>query len=218
MATAKSTSNKKIVKTTAKKTTPVKKVTENVVESIEEVTEDNEVVEEPIEVEEVVEEPVIENRNFKDTDLIPCLCVFPGSVGMTGKRTGNTYLWEDMGVTEYVEYQDLRTEVLNKKSTYIYKPLFVIEDNEFLAKYPNLVKMYEDIYTPEDIMDKIIDLSPEEMKRFINALPAGIKDSIRNIAATMMNDGSLYDIRKIRIIDNIFGTDLELYSQIISHE
>ena len=212
MANAKSTSTKKTLKTAAKKATPVE-ISENVDEAIIETIEDTEEI-----AEDTVAESVKETRNFKDTDLIPCLCVFPGSVGMTGKRTGNTYLWEDMGVTEYVEYQDLRTEVLNKKSTYIYKPLFIIEDSDFLAKYPTLEKMYQDIYTPEDIMDKIVALSPEDMKRFITALPSGIKDNVKSIAATMMNDGTLYDIRKIRMIDNIFGTDLDLYSQLMSHE
>ena len=212
MTTAtKSTAAKKTgAKTTTKKTSTVKKEVEPIVEEvIEEVFE---------EVEEVVKEPVKEAKKFKDTDLIACLCMFPGTVGMTGRRSGNVYLWEDMGVTEYVEYQDLRSEVLNKKSMYIYKPLIIVEDEDFLMENPTLAKMYEDIYTPEEIIAKINNSSPDGMKKFIEALPSGIKESVKNIASTMMYEGALYDIRKIRILDNIFETDLELYSQFVSHE
>lgn len=213
MTTAtKSTAAKKTgTKTTAKKTSTLKKEVAPVVEeTIEEVFEEV--------VEEVIEEPVKKAKKFKDTDLISCLCMFPGSVGMTGRRSGNVYLWEDMGVTEYVEYQDLRSEVLNKKSMYIYKPLIIVEDEDFLMENPNLAKMYEDIYTPEEIVAKIKDSTPDGMRKFVEALPSGVKESVKNIASTMMHDGVLYDIRKIRILDNIFETDLELYSQFVSHE
>lgn len=195
---------KKTVKTTSnKKKETLKKDIESVNDDI--------VVEE-------VKEPVKEVRNFKDTDLIQCLCVFPGSVGMTGKRTKNVYMWEDMGVVEYVEYQDLRSEVLNKKSPYIYKPLIIVEDEDFLEQNPALSEMYKDIYTPEEVVDKIKNLTPEGVKKFVDSLPSGIKGNVKNIAATMIHDGALYDIRKIRILDNIFETDLELCSQLMSEE
>ena len=184
---------KKTVKTTSNK----KK--ETLKKDIESVNDD-------IVVEEVTE-PVKKVRNFKDTDLIQCLCVFPGSVGMTGKRTKNVYMWEDMG-----------SEVLNKKAPYIYKPLIIVEDEDFLEQNPALSEMYKDIYTPEEVVDKIKNLTPEGVKKFVDSLPSGIKGNVKNIAATMIHDGALYDIRKIRIRDNIFETDLELYSQLMSEE
>ena len=166
----------------------------------------------------VEKEPIKKAKRFDDRDLIPCLCAFPGSVGMTGKRTGNVYLWEDMGVVEYVEYQDLRSEVLNKKSSYIYKPLIIIEDEDFLLQNPSLAKMYEDICSPDDIVLKLRKSSIDEMKRFIIALPSGIKENVKNIAATMIKEGSLDSVRKIKVLDEIFETDLTMYSQFFASE
>ena len=123
-----------------------------------------------------------------------------------------------MGVVEYVEYQDLRSEVLNKKSAYIYKPLIIVEDEDFLSQNKALHEMYEDIYTPEEIVLKIRKSSAEEMKKFITSLPTGIKENVKNIAATMIQDGSLDSIKKLKVIDNIFGTDLNMYSQFFSDE
>ena len=171
--------------------------------------------EKPVEVKKPSNKKI---KKFNDEDLIPCLCVFPGSVGMTGRRSGNTYLWEDMGVVEYVEYQDLRSEVLNRKSSYIYKPLIIVEDNDFLDENKNLAKMYKDIYTPDEIVAKIKKSIPEDMRKFVNSLPSGIKNNVKNIASTMIKDGSLDSIRKVKILDDIFGTDLSMYSQFFSHE
>ena len=180
-------------------------------ENVEEV----EVVEEVIKVKAA---PARAKRKFNDDDLIPCLSVFPGSVGMTGKRSERTYLWEDMGVVEYVEYQDLRSEVLNKKSSYIYKPLIIVDDEEFLSENPNLKQMYDDIYTPDEIMSKIKKSGSEELKRFINSLPSGIKAHVKSIAATMIQDGELDSVRKIQVLDNIFDTNLSMYSQFFADE
>ena len=166
----------------------------------------------------VNEEPIKKAKRFDDRDLIPCLCAFPGSVGMTGKRTGNVYLWEDMGVIEYVEYQDLRSEVLNKKSSYIYKPLIIIEDEDFLLQNPNLAEMYKDICSPDEIVLKLRKSSIDEMRRFILTLPSGIKENVKNIAATMIKEGSLDSVRKIKVLDEIFETDLTMYSQFFDNE
>lgn len=192
--TKKTTSTKK----PTTRTTAIKKVASKKVENTAE-----EVV-----LEEVTKEP----KNFKETDLIPCMCVFPGSVGMTGKRTRNVYHWDGMGSIEYVEFQDLRSEVLNKKSTYIYEPLIIISDDDFLDLNPKLHELYSDYYTPDEIIEVIEDSSPEEMKEFIENLPYKLKDNVKTIASTLIQNGELDSIRKVKIIDKIFGTNLEVVS------
>lgn len=192
--TKKTTSTKKpTTRTTATKKVASKKV-ENTAEEV------------------VLEEVTKEPKNFKETDLIPCMCVFPGSVGMTGKRTRNVYHWDGMGSIEYVEFQDLRSEVLNKKSTYIYEPLIVISDDDFLDLNPKLHELYSDYYTPDEIIEVIEDSSPEEMKEFIENLPYKLKDNVKTIASTLIQNGELDSIRKVKIIDKIFGTNLEVVS------
>ena len=207
-------------------TKSTKKKTSTAVESVAEVELDTE-AEAAVEVEEAapkaevkeVKQPVKkEVKKFDDADLIPCLCAFPGSVGLTGKRSRNKYLWEDMGVVEYVEYQDLRSEVLNKKSAYIYKPLIIIEDQDFLEQNPSLTKMYQDIYAPEEIVSKIRKSTPEELRKFVSALPVGVKDNVKSIAATMIKDGDLDSLKKIKVLDDIFETDLNMYSQFFVNE
>lgn len=151
-------------------------------------------------------------KQFDDEDRIACMCVFPGTVGMTGKRSRIPYYWEGMGTIEYVEYQDLRSEVLNKKSTYIYEPLILVLDEDFISQQPDLKRVYDSYYTPEQIVNKIKTLTPTQLRQFIKDLPVGIKENIKTIAVDMIRDGTLDSIKKIRVIDEIFGTDLNLYS------
>lgn len=193
------------------RTTATKKVASNKVENTAKKTVTKELentAEEVVLEEEVTKEP----KNFKETDLIPCMCVFPGSVGMTGKRTRNVYHWDGMGSIEYVEFQDLRSEVLNKKSTYIYEPLIIISDDDFLDLNQKLHELYSDYYTPDEIIEVIEDSSPEEMKEFIENLPYKLKDNVKTIASTLIQNGELDSIRKVKIIDKIFGTNLEVIS------
>lgn len=197
--------------TNAKKTTTRKAPAAKKTTSVKETqTVKDEKIEETVEIEETNNEvtSVKEKREFHDTDLIPCLNVYPGAVGMTGRRTGNAYFWEDMGVVEYVEYKDLKSEVLNRSSAYIYEPLIMVTDDDFLQQNPRLEKMYNDFYTPSEIMDKMANSDPENMRNFIEKLPSGIKTNIKNIAATMIHDGTLDSVKKIKIIDEIFGTEL----------
>lgn len=208
MATTKKiTSTKKpTTRTTATKKVASKKVENTAKKTVTKELENT--AEEVVLEEEVTKEP----KNFKETDLIPCMCVFPGSVGMTGKRTRNVYHWDGMGSIEYVEFQDLRSEVLNKKSTYIYEPLIIISDDDFLDLNPKLHELYSDYYTPDEIIEVIEDSSPEEMKEFIENLPYKLKDNVKTIASTLIQNGELDSIRKVKIIDKIFGTNLEVIS------
>lgn len=204
--TKKTTSTKK----PTAKTTATKKVVSKKVEDTEKETVTKELEDTAEEV--VLKKETKEPKVFKDTDLIPCLCVFPGSVGMTGKRTRNVYHWDDIGSVEYVEFQDLRSEVLNKKSTYIYEPLIIISDDDFLDLNPNLHDLYSEYYTPDEIINVIEESSPEEMKDFIENLPYKMKDNVKTIASTLIQNGELDSIRKVKIIDKIFGTNLEVVS------
>ena len=90
-------------KQTTKKTTTKKDVVEN----------------KPVENKEVVEEvkkvePAKKEKTFDPTDLVNCTSVTAGELIMIGKKSGNLYRWTDCGDTQEVEYQDLKSEKLNK--------------------------------------------------------------------------------------------------------
>lgn len=188
----KSTRRSPVKKTPTKKTTPKKgQTTKEVVNIVEE-----EVVE--------IEQP----REFKKDDLIKVKSVFAGSCTLIGRRSGNIYVWEALGEIQYVEYQDLLAEITNRYSQYIYEPLLLIEDEDVINKNPKLKDLYDTMIDVEAIEESLLNDSVEELRSILISLPSGLKETVKSIASTLMQDGDLYDVRKIRLLDDLYNTAL----------
>lgn len=195
----KSARRSSVKKTPAKKTTSKKdKATEEVVKEVEE-------------VKEVVDEKVVpteQPREFQKDDLIEVKSVFAGSCTLVGRRSGNVYVWETLGEIQYVEYQDLLAEITNRYSQYIYEPLLLIEDEDVINKNPKLKDLYDTMIDVEDIEESLLNDSVEDLRNILISLPSGLQETVKSIASTLMQDGDLYDVRKIRLLDDLYHTAL----------
>lgn len=145
---------------------------------------------------------------FKNSDAIETKSVFAGSVTLVGRRTGNIYVWENLGDYQDVEYQDLLAEIRNRYSKYIYEPLILIENEDVIAKFPKLEELYSEMMDVEELTNAILDEEVDDLRDILVSLPTGLKDSVKSIVATLMQEGDLYDVRKIRLVDDLFGTAL----------
>lgn len=163
---------------------------------------------ETVPAKEIVEPPVTK-REFQPNDEISTTSVTAGELIMIGRKTGTLYRWADYGDTEMVEYQDLRAEKYNSKSRYMYDPLFVIDDEDVLEspEFKNVVEVYNNILSVEDI-DNVFNLDAMSFKRTLETLPKGLKNTMKVLAVTKIQDGTLDSIQKIKIIDSVLGTDL----------
>lgn len=196
---------KKSARRSSVKKTPAKNTTSKKDKSAEEV------VKEAEEVQEVVDEKVVpteQTREFQKDDLIEVKSVFAGSCTLVGRRSGNVYVWETLGEIQYVEYQDLLAEITNRYSKYIYEPLLLIEDEDVINKNPKLKDLYDAMIDVEDIEDSLLNDSVEELRSILITLPSGLKETVKSVASTLMQDGALYDVRKIRLLDDLYHTAL----------
>lgn len=196
---------KKSARRSSVKKTPAKNTTSKKDKSAEEV------VKEAEEVQEVVDEKVVpteQPREFQKDDLIEVKSVFAGSCTLVGRRSGNVYVWETLGEIQYVEYQDLLAEITNRYSKYIYEPLLLIEDEDVINKNPKLKDLYDAMIDVEDIEDSLLNDSVEELRSILITLPSGLKETVKSVASTLMQDGALYDVRKIRLLDDLYHTAL----------
>lgn len=196
---------KKSARRSSVKKTPAKNTTSKKDKTAEEV------VKEAEEVQDVVEEKVVpteQPREFQKDDLIEVKSVFAGSCTLVGRRSGNVYVWETLGEIQYVEYQDLLAEITNRYSKYIYEPLLLIEDEDVINKNPKLKDLYDAMIDVEDIEDSLLNDSVEELRSILITLPSGLKETVKSVASTLMQDGALYDVRKIRLLDDLYHTAL----------
>lgn len=148
-------------------------------------------------------------KEFGQEDLILCRSMVSGQLFVDGVRSGLLYTFADYNDTCEIEYRDLIYLVRSYKDKTIYEPRIVIEDEDFISENPKLAELYESLYTKGDLME-IINLPLSQMVDTINALPMGCRNALKGIAATMIDNGQLDSIQKIKALDEIFETNMLL--------
>lgn len=156
-----------------------------------------------------VENITPKKKEFAPTDGVLCRSITPGQLFMEGLKSRILYTWLDNGDVVEVEYQDVVAAIRANRG-YVTLPLFVIEDKDVIAEYPQLNKIYDALYTYKDLRDVILDLNPADMKATIMKLPEGAKNSIKHIASQLISDGTLDSVKKIKTLDEIFDTELSI--------
>ena len=151
--------------------------------------------------------PVKQERQYNQNDLILCRSVTAGWLGCSGK-SGQYYIFENFGDECEIEYQDLFA-LKSRKSQYLYAPLFVIEDEELLEnpRWQDLEKFYEEqVYTMDDV-EEILNLPVSNFESALRQMPKGLAKSLQVRVAEKIEEGTFDSLRKIKIVDEVFGTD-----------
>lgn len=150
-------------------------------------------------------------KKFDQSDGILCHSIVQGKLYMIGDKTKMLYEWNSYGDESEIEYRDLVAAV-RTKSRYIFEPYFVIDDEDFIEEFPQVKKFYDDNYTIDEI-ESILSYPVDEMEAAIIALPKGAVESLKHSASIKINNGGIDSIQKIRKLDEIFGTNLMLYTE-----
>lgn len=192
------------VKTATKKEVAAVELDLEVIEEVKEVVEQK--VEQKVESKK---ETTLTKKIYDPSETISCKSVTDGTLMMIGKKTGILYKWVNFGDYTDIEYQDIHAAIISK-SRFIFDPLFIIEDEEFVSQRKEICELYEKMYKPEDL-EALFALNTDTFARTLKQLPIGIKNSVKTLAATKIQDGTLDSISKIKAIDEILGTELLLY-------
>ena len=148
---------------------------------------------------------VHKKKSFDDNDLIACRSVTNGKYIYTGKATGTPSRFMNYGDIEYIAYKDLRMAANNTGSnTCCYAPFIIVDNEEFVEEFPKLKEFYAGMYTTKDYI-QILALSPEEMARAIEKMPKVAKETLKGLVATMIKEGSIDSLKKIKTLESVFG-------------
>lgn len=146
-------------------------------------------------------------RVFEPNDLIPCKSITAGELLMEGYKTKFVYRWADYDDVQEVEYQDLAYDIRIQGRSYSKYPRFIILDDDFIEQNPVLNEVYSKIFTISDLR-KILEMTPAEIKKTVNTLPKGARDSLKTIVSTAIANGTLDSVNKIKVFDEIFETEM----------
>ena len=156
----------------------------------------------------VPEPKLIPKKKFTQNDLVLCKSVTLGGLSLTGAKSKEYYRWEAYGDEAEVEFGDLQS-LVRSKSSYIFGPMFVIEDQDVIDEFPEVKKFYEESYTVQDL-EGVLDLDVDSMIKTMNTLPKRALTTLKSIASTQVSNGRLDSVKKIRALDDFFGTELNL--------
>lgn len=146
-------------------------------------------------------------RKYEPDDLIDVRSVTQGELIMPGKKSGIMYRWYSYGDVTQVEYQDLYT-LKSSRSGYLYKPRFVIEDDELLSdpRWSDLKKVYDNMYNED--LNEILKLRPSEFETVLAQMPPGMQNAVKIEVADRIEKGTMDSITMIKAVDRVCGTDL----------
>lgn len=148
-------------------------------------------------------------KKFKPDDDIACRSVRCGKLTHESHKTFMRYEWSGYGDVCDVKYQDL-IALRASKSTLLYAPWIIIENKELCAQWEDVAKLYDSFEGFEDA-EAIFELSNDEFETLLRRAPQGMVNVITSTAIKMLRDNTLDSITKIRIIDDVFDTDLSMF-------
>jgi hypothetical protein len=169
-----------------------------------------------VETEEIIETEVVgevkpapkkANKPKHDpTELILCRSVRFGELRLIGPKTRMPYSWANEGDVREVEYQDLVSwRALH--SRYLFEPMIIIEDEDIVEEWKaDLGDLYDELQSID--IKAMFKLPHRNFVAQLKKLPAGMKTTVQNMAYSMIQDGTLYDLRTIKAIDETLGTEL----------
>lgn len=167
---------------------------------------DNEEIIDDEVVEEVKPAKKVNKPKHDPSELILCRSVRFGELRLIGPKTRMPYSWANEGDVREVEYQDLVSwRALH--SRYLFEPMIIIEDEELVEEWKaDLGKLYDEVQNVD--LKEMFKLPHRNFVAQLKKLPAGMKTTVQNMAYSMIQDGTLYDLRTIRAIDETLNTEL----------
>lgn len=141
---------------------------------------------------------------LNDSDEIEVVSLIP-NVSYEDKKTGDMYIWESVGHTEYMAFSVLKDMWRSHKGYFrnlVLKPL----DERVVSHFSlqNLYDSYDYLMDPKNYTkDKIADVCSK-----ILDTPSGLKNTIYGNIRAMVDNGKMTDINIIKYIDNTLGMEL----------
>lgn len=157
---------------------------------------------------EVIE--VNTKKEYQPYDLIPCESLVNGTLYYLSPKSNQMYEWANNGDVRDVSYEDLLS-MKQSHSQILYRPCIMIKDTGLLAepRWRDIDTLYKgyDILSLADA-EKIIGLDANSLRKALDKLNPAMRIVICDTATDMIEKGTLDSIQKIKVIDEICGTEL----------
>lgn len=161
------------------------------------------------EIDKVEEKPVVTQKTFNPNDYISCRCVKGHYVCIRNTKSGSAYPFYGYGDEQEIEFQDLRG-LVTARSGFLFDPSIIILDDNVLnlPQFTKLKALYEKTFCAEDV-DALFELDDISFRGKLMSATNGTKELILSTVTRMLKEGTFESITKLRMIDEVFKTDLK---------
>lgn len=150
----------------------------------------------------------VEDEYIKHLDpdrLVPVMSIFDGVLSYGSEQYRRHWVFRKLGQKDKIPLGEIQT-AMNVSPSVFARPHLVILDEE-VVKYLGLEDVYKFIDNEKQLMD-IFNLSMEEFKEIVENAPDGLKEMIVSRAIKEYDSGELYDMRKIRLIEDTYDVEI----------
>lgn len=131
-----------------------------------------------------------------------------GSVHFVDVKTGDEYVWAEIGDTEVVTV-DVLKRMVGKNSMYLKTPWLKIIDSDDAVEALGLKSLYRALELTEDI-DTLLKMSDSEINNLVNKLSQDYKESMAINIQTKILSGELTNVHTIRKLERLLEKEFML--------
>lgn len=160
-------------------------------------------------IEQSINNSLIEPKKLNRDYLVTVMNYTTGRVSYESKLSGQTWNFLEFGQTDEIEMGEL-IRIKNSHPRYLNEPwLYIL--NETAIKQLGLSDMYTKLLKPEEL-DRFFDLTVEKIKDVLEKAPKGFRELIIDLSNKKIKDKTLFDIRKIKAIEDVLDIELNTMS------
>lgn len=131
-----------------------------------------------------------------------------GSVHFVDTKTGDEYVWAEIGDTEIVTV-DVLKRMVGKNSMYLKTPWLKIIDSDDAIEALGLKSLYRELELTDDI-DSLLKMSEGEINSLVNKLSQDYKETMSINIQSKILSGELTNVYTIRKLERLLGKEFML--------
>lgn len=130
---------------------------------------------------------------------------FNGTLVYKSARTGEKFIWSELGDEQEMQLRELRSAKNNSKK--FFENNWFMFDEDWIIDYLGVRHFYKNAVSIEQF-DELLKKSPAAMKKAVASLSAGQKRSLAFRAIELVKSGEIDSIKTINAIEDAFGIEL----------
>lgn len=151
------------------------------------------------------EEKPIVVKEVDPTQYVTVRNGFQGKLVYKSKKTGERFVWDGFGTEQEMELRELRNAKNSNKGFFINN--WFMFDEDWIIDYLGVRQYYKNAIGIDEF-DDVFNKGPDELKKIIQGLSNGQKESVAYRAKELIRDKKIDSLSVIAVLEEVLNIDL----------